>query len=65
MHALQVSKDDVNKYPGHKLIPCQVKVEWTGGETDSFSHFEYKVEFHGARDYFLAVTLPDLCLREL
>ena len=69
MHVSQVSKEDVDKYPsvaGHKLIPCQVKVKWVGGEKkDSFSHFEYKVEFHGAKDYYLAVTLPDLCLREL
>ena len=65
MHVLQVSKEDVDNYPGHKLIPCQVKVEWIGGEdTASFSHFRYEVKFHGAREksYFLAVTLPRLCL---
>ena len=71
MHVLQVSKEDVDKYPsvvGHKLIPCQVKVEWAGGgEKASFSHFRYEVEFDGAREksYLLAVTLPRLCLREL
>ena len=63
---LQVSKEDVDKYPSHKLIPCQVEVKWVGGEKmDSFSHFHYEVEFNGARDYYLAVTLPILCLREL
>ena len=65
---LQVSKDDVDNYPSHncKLIPCQVEVKWVGGEKkDSFSHFRYEVEFHGARDYFLAVTLPTLRLSEL
>ena len=63
-----MSKEDVDKYPSvasHKLIPCQAKVEWVGSEMDSFSHFRYEVEFHGAKDYFLAVTIPDLCLREL
>ena len=66
-----MSKEDVDKYPSvtghkHKLIPCQVNVDWVGGEKkDSFSHFEYKVEFDGAKDYYLAVRLPRLCLREL
>lgn len=70
LHVLQVSREDVDKYKsvaGHKLIPCQVKVEWIGGEKKaSFSHFCYEVEFHGAREnsYFLAVTLPQLCLCE-
>ena len=65
---LQVSKEDVDKYPsvaGHNLISCQVKVEWVGDEMDSFSHFRYEVEFHGARDYYLAVRLPSLYFREL
>ena len=66
MHVLQVSKEDVDKYPSHMLIPCQVKVEWVGGE-NKVSQFRYEVEFHGAREksYFLAVTLPRLYLREL
>ena len=73
IHVLQVSKEDVDKYPsaaGHKLIPCQVNVEWVGGEKNfktSCSQFCYEVKFYGARErsYYLAVTLPRRCLCEL
>ena len=63
-----MSKEDVDKYPSaNKLIPCDVKVEWVGGEEKaSFSQFRYVVEFQGAveKSYFLAVTLPNFYLRK-